>query len=457
MQSGTYQIHTLGCKANWNDSQEIEAQLRAGGMNVGASDDDPEVIVVNSCTVTDEADKQSRKLAERLKKKHPRSRVVFTGCSAEVSPDVVDEVAVVANRDKGEFRQLLKDSPESGKLGRAEGYTEMHSRHPMDREWPLPSSRLVLPVRDGVTNRTRAFLKIQDGCNVFCTYCVIPYGRGPSRSLKPNEVVTAIQGLTDHGYKEVVITGINIGEYGLTKRGHSLEPLLRRVLTETEIERVRLSSLNPVEITPELMRLMDENERLCPHFHVSLQSVDDEILKKMKRGYTSKDVIRCLNDIASMKRKPFVGMDLITGFPGETTEVYEKSKELLAEMPWSRLHVFPYSERSGTPATRLNGVVDRGERKRRSRELNALSLERLKSHYEANKGRAFNDVLIEGSVKGPGAGEWVSGYTPDYTRFILKKANLKSNTYVSAQAHTVIIDASGHEVSFLGTLESATT
>ena len=419
-----YVVRTLGCKANLYDSQLIEAELQKRGWTPAHDPNSPDVglYIVNSCTVTDEADRQSRKMAARLGRDNPDARVVITGCSAEVDPERLAASRgidyVVGNRDKPKLVEIVLEkirkaaelrASEAGDrdagtgngaalagangaiagvrrgevLGVAQGYREMTSRHPIDREWPATESAFSGSLDESSSShRTRAFLKIQDGCNAFCTYCVIPYGRGPSRSISIPDVISQVKNLASQGVREVVITGINIGDYGTDwSEGMQVEQLFEAILGETELPRLRVSSLDPSEITPGLMKLVEKDPRFCPHFHVSLQSPHPRILRLMKRKYSEKEVRECLTKISELAAPAggvFVGMDLITGFPGETDEEFEWTVKALEELPWSRLHVFPYSERSGTPATRLPGSVPPAVRAVRAEKLRALSLERLK-------------------------------------------------------------------------------
>lgn len=438
-----YVVRTLGCKANFYDSQLIEAELqRQGWVPTGDGAPAPDLCVINSCTVTDEADRQTRKLAARLSRENPSARVVVTGCAAEVDPERLSKSQgidyVIGNRDKPDLvstilRRIESANPsETGKgsgevLGSALPYLEMASRHPHDREWPLPRRAFELPpaLLEGHNGKTRAFLKIQEGCNSFCTYCVIPYGRGPSRSLRQEEAVERIQKLVDSGVREVVLTGTNLGDFGSDwGEENGLAALARAVLSRTGVERLRLSSLDPVEITPGLLDLMASEPRLCPHFHVSLQSAHPRILKLMKRKYGHDDIVRCLESIAKIPAPAggvFVGMDVITGFPGETEAEFQWGMKALEALPWTRLHVFPYSERAGTPATRLPGAVPQHERTRRSRELNRLSLDRMIRWHEralqqaqVEKGRLEGILLEKPDIR---AGT-ISGYTPNYLRVI---------------------------------------
>ncbi|MBU6376512.1 MAG: tRNA (N(6)-L-threonylcarbamoyladenosine(37)-C(2))-methylthiotransferase MtaB, partial [Bdellovibrionales bacterium] len=424
MSSKRYRVQSLGCKANFVDGQIIEKLLQDRGWTPALQNEDASLCIVNSCTVTDEADRQSRKLASRMASKNPNSCVVITGCAAEVDPERLAGTPgvryIIGNSDKPRLVDLLLEEISSDRssfkdsqariLGQVHGYPEMASKHPMDRDWPDAEAQFPQGVQLEVGNtlRTRSFLKIQDGCNSFCTFCVIPYGRGPSRSQPAEQVVQQILGLIEKGAREVVLTGTNIGDYGAdwgeeAPNGVKLAQLVERILKETSLERLRLSSLDPTEITPDLIDWVKKsNSRLCPHFHVSLQSPHSRVLRAMKRRYTFVEVERCLNAIREQLPEAFIGMDLITGFPGETPEEFEKTCSQLQELPWTRLHVFPYSERQGTPATRIPGAVPLQERQRRAKVLLELSRKRQREHYERRvreSGGQFGAVLIERPVQ----------------------------------------------------------
>ncbi len=496
-----YVVRTLGCKANLYDSQLIEAELQKRGWRPALDPNSPDVglYIVNSCTVTDEADRQSRKMAARLGRDNPDARVVITGCSAEVDPERLASSRgidyVIGNRDKPKLVEIVLEKIKKAAelkaaegaagttgatdaltgvrrgevLGVAQGYREMTSRHPIDREWPATESAFSGSLDESSSShRTRAFLKIQDGCNAFCTYCVIPYGRGPSRSISIPDVISQVKNLASQGVREVVITGINIGDYGTDwSEGMQVEQLFETILGETELPRLRVSSLDPSEITPGLMKLVEKDSRFCPHFHVSLQSPHPRILRLMKRKYSEKEVRECLTKISELAAPAggvFVGMDLITGFPGETDEEFEWTVKALEGLPWSRLHVFPYSERSGTPATRLPGSVPPQVRAARAEKLRALSLERLKSVYRKawatlqESGRPLTSVLMEGSVRGPdGSRDWVSGYSLNYLRVMVKApgastsagSGLENQILEDLVPYEIIVDSDGGDVAFL--------
>jgi threonylcarbamoyladenosine tRNA methylthiotransferase MtaB len=471
MKPSRFSVQTLGCKANLADSQAIELALRRAGWE-GAGPESAEILIVNSCTVTDEADRQSLQLAARLKKRNPHARVLFTGCSAEVSPEralaAAGVDAVVGNQDKHRLPELLSGF-EPGVLGRVRGYNELLSRHPIDREWPEVSPRFFHPM-EGESGRTRAFLKIQDGCDSFCTYCVIPYGRGPARSLTVQQVVAEVRKLLEQGTREVVLTGINLGEFGIERDsrpdpGGELGELVTRLLSETGLKRLRLGSLDPKEITSHILSRGSLPSGLAPHFHVSLQSTQDKTLRRMKRKYGANDVEDCLRALRGLDGDRaggvYIGMDIIVGFPGETGSDFEGTVDALDRLPWNRLHVFPYSERSGTPATRLPGIVPQAERVRRARVLRELSLKRLIAHYERilaecrRTGALLEDVLMEGSARGPAnAGGWRGGHSLNYLRVLVPETQAARNTVVRARPLSVVVDRPSGECAFLAEVAS---
>lgn len=461
-------IKSLGCKANFSDGQALEHQLSNLGYEPVMTEVEADLIVVNSCTVTNEADVQSRKAAKDAAKKNQVAKVVYTGCGAEVNPEASLKIqgvgAVLGNQDKNRAAQLIheyfqknalpNEFSEAVLLGGVRNYAEFKSQHPHDREWPIDFDSDVEPVMvqgtESPNARTRAFLKIQEGCDSFCTYCIIPYGRGKSRSLAVKTLVSKVQSLVEQGTQEVVLTGTNLGDYRHEAEGtvSVLDDLIESILDQTHLKRLRVGSLDPLEITPRIVELMEKYEAFCPHFHVSLQHVDSKVLKLMKRKYSFEDVEKCLNLLSSMKRKPFVGMDYIVGFPGESEQVFEESLEKLANLYWSRLHVFPYSERAGTPATRILGKVDFSIRKKRAKILQEMSLKRM-SEIAAQMRKKFDNssgslrgVLIEGHVKGPdGTRNWFGGYSPEYDRvFVSSSVGALPNTIQTVAVKNWVLD-----------------
>lgn len=469
-------IKTLGCKANFADGQSLEADLLGRGFVPAGSTEDADLVIVNSCTVTDEAEQQSRKWIRDAKKHNPSTRVLYTGCGAEVDPEGALGVsgigAVIGNQNKHEAGRLIaewmaKPSETPSILGSVTRYEDLASRHPVDREWPLAEGGAIpagpLP-EEASSFRTRAFLKIQEGCDSFCTYCIIPYGRGPARSLSIESVIGRIEALVEQGVREVVLTGTNIGDYGLDWSGSlQADALLERILSGTRLERLRIGSLDPVEISPKMLALMEEYPAFCPHFHVSLQHTESRILRMMKRKYGLEQIESLFENLSAMRRKPFVGIDVIVGFPGETDDEFSKMKDRLKRWGghWNRLHVFPYSERAGTPATRLPNAVPQSLRKQRARELQALSLDQLtRSHAGSGlRGGVLKGVLLEGAVRGPdGSREWISGYSPDYQRVLVPLSILKGqgrNQVVEVRVERWVVDRASGEVSWIGELHGS--
>jgi threonylcarbamoyladenosine tRNA methylthiotransferase MtaB len=406
----------MGCRANLYDGHVLHQGLAAQGWVAAEPGEQADLVVINSCTVTSRADRDSRKLAGRLKRQFEGATVVMTGCGAEITPEKMAEVPeidrVVGNQDKHRLAELVLASLDQASptiVGGVKTLDVAKARHAPERQWPSPEQAFVAPTERSV--RTRTFLKVQEGCDAFCTFCIIPFARGPGRSLRPSNVIKQVREVEASGAREVVLTGTAVDTYGQDLSDDlAFDRLVEAVLEKTHIERLRLPSLDPIALSPRLRAIMARETRLCPHAHVALQSPHSGILKRMKRRYTADDVRETLRGLEAVGAEleerrglvggVFVGMDVITGFPGETEAIFQWTLERLRALPWHRLHVFPYSERSETAATRLDGVVEHSERKRRVRALMALSLERLVGHYEAVVARdPILDVLVEGEPR----------------------------------------------------------
>lgn len=431
-----FTIHTYGCKVNTYDTGLLQKRLESQGhrsvlptvkgeaavQKVTESDDTsakpdgflgmspmqffglgtrtPRIHILNTCAVTAEATREAAKQVRRIKSKDPFSTVVVTGCGAQVDGKVFDELQgidlVVANSHKGHLERLL-DEYFKGDLKERVFRSNIFRKEDLEVGGGLEAGH------------TRTFLKIQDGCNSFCTYCVIPFARGKSRSIPVRELVTRIRDLHSQGYNEVVLTGVHIGDYEDKQvgRAYYLHDLVAEVLALTDVPRIRLSSLEPVELTPELMALY-QNKRMCPHFHMSIQSANSQVLKAMRRNYDAEAVERSLKLITETVPNAFVGMDVIVGFPGETDEEFADTYERLARLPWTRIHVFPYSERPGTKAVNLEGSVPRDQRTLRSQRLRELSTGRFEAMARGQIGTT-KQVMI---LKAPGKG--AEGLSRDY-------------------------------------------
>jgi len=388
-----YQVHTFGCKVNTYDAGLIQKNLNAHGFApVISGDKTARIHVLNTCAVTAEATKEAVRYIRRLKVKDPFCTVVVTGCAAQVDTGSFSELPgadlVVANSHKGSLPDLLK------KHFRGELAEKVFKSNIFKKE--------DLEAGGGVEkHHTRTFLKIQDGCNSFCTYCIIPYARGKSRSIPVAELVQRINDLYAEGSREVVLTGVHIGDYedDTTGRKYVMEDLIENLLAKTKMPRFRLSSLEPVEVSERLLDLYQDS-RLCPHFHMSIQSANTDVLFHMKRKYTQEDVRKSLLAIAERVPNSFVGMDVITGFPTETDEQFEDTYKTLAELPWTKIHVFPYSERPGTRAAAMDVSVYPHIRAERAARLRDLSLARYESLGRAQIGTVKKVLVLKNAAKG---------------------------------------------------------
>ena len=325
------QIKTFGCKVNYYDSLLIKKQLE---------DFHPyqkkHITILNSCAVTAQAGKNIRKEAEKIKNSDPNSLVVVTGCGAQVETEIYENTKsvdlIIGNSDKKNLKTIL------------ENFSKQKTKK-VFKSNIFKSSYVYSDFISSDQDRTRFFLKIQDGCDSFCTFCIIPFARGKSKSIPAHFLAKAINKLEEEGVKEVVLTGVHIGDY--RDENKNLDDLIPYLLEKTSIPRIRLTSLEPIEITDKLLNCYTD-QRMCPHFHISLQSTNSSVLKSMKRNYSQKEVKTAFQKIAQTIPEAFVGMDIIAGFPSESQKDFEESYELLKDQPWTNMHVFPYSPRKGT-------------------------------------------------------------------------------------------------------------
>lgn len=394
----TFAISTMGCKANLTDSQALEVGLRELGGVPAVDDTQADLHLLNTCTVTDQADRE----AGRILRKSTASLTIATGCLAEVDPERLQQSApeskknirIVRNSAKQEINYLVEEWL-AGALA-AQKTEIVHGDRAAWHSSFLANRDSLEIAKASAAPRTRAFLKVQDGCNAFCSYCVIPLARGRSRSLAADQVVREVQAAKDAGVKEVVLTAIHAADYESV--GLDFTGLVEKVLRETSVPRLRLTSLDPAEIPDRLLALMELNPRLCPHFHVSLQSASSRVLEAMKRGYDSAAIEDRLMAIARRLPHAYVGMDLIAGFPGETDGEFEEGFRLLERQPWTRAHVFPFSVRRNTAAARLVAAgiaVPEHIVRERAARLRALSDSKQAAANVARNGSVM-EILVEG-------------------------------------------------------------
>ena len=399
--SGFHTI-TLGCKLNQFDSAGIEAELLRRGLR---REDDPaaaSVVVINTCTVTGKADAEARKLIRRVRRANPDCRLLVTGCYAELDADAILGAGrvdrVVGNRGKTELPRILDEmgvgttATECGPVRPTVSLGIAPTAVPGDRGCDWPST---LPGAVDFGDRARAFLKVQDGCDLVCSYCVIPQVRGPGRSVPPEEVETALGAIVRAGYREVVLTGVNTGDYGrdLTPRT-TLSSLLVRLLAGCGATRIRLNSLEPLAVTDEIVELMAAEPRLAPHLQVPLQSGTDRVLRRMRRNYRRSTWLERLERLRSAVPDIGLGADVIVGFPGETAACFEETCRFIEASPLSYLHVFSWSPRPGTHAADLPEApppaVTR-ERSARLRKLGRRLSHRFRKRFE---GRRLDAVVL---------------------------------------------------------------
>jgi threonylcarbamoyladenosine tRNA methylthiotransferase MtaB len=414
----TAAIANLGCKVNQAEMEAAARRLRALGVAIVDGDRAADLVLVNTCTVTAEADAKSRQAVRRARRASPDAPVIVTGCSVQVDRAAfaaVDPAAhLVDNRSKD---ALLAE------LDRLLGQ-ETVDAPVLDRALPTLSGVEIDGIADerASVERTRAFVKVQDGCSFFCTYCIIPAARGPERSLAAEVVLRDVQSALDAGHREIVLTGINIGTYdgGWSERGHrgahtrsalTLAGLVRRILAETPVERLRISSIEPQHVDDELLRVWaDHAPRTLPHVHLPLQSGDDGILRRMGRRYTSAEYAGIVARVRAALPGVAVHADAIVGFPTEDDTAWRRSFDFIRGLGLAGLHVFRYSARPGTAAVRMAGQVDEPTRKRRSAELLAHAADARSRWAAAHLGRTLEVLFEERLVDG----RW-TGHAADYT------------------------------------------
>ncbi len=366
------QLVTFGCRLNTYESEVMRGHANNAGLD--------DVIIFNTCAVTKEAERQARQAIRRAKKDNPDAKIIVTGCSAQISPETyaqMPEVDRIIGND-------LKLKPETW------GETERMAVNDI-----MSVTETAHHLVEGFEGRARAFIQVQNGCDHRCTFCIIPYGRGNSRSVPVGEIVSQVRTLTEAGYKEIVLTGVDVTAYGADLPGQpTLGQMIRRMLAMVpELPRLRLSSLDPVEIDEDLWRLIAEEPRLMPHLHLSLQAGDNMILKRMKRRHLREDAIEMCRKARTYRPDIAFGADIIAGFPTETEEMFQNTLNIVEECDLTFLHVFPYSERPGTPAAKMP-QVSQDIRKERAARLRSKGIEQLVRFMEFHV-KQTRQVIVE--------------------------------------------------------------
>ncbi len=394
--------HALGCKVNQYESEAIAELFAERGYEIVSIDDTADIYVINTCTVTNFGDKKSRQLIRKVKRQNPDSIVAAVGCYAQTAPEEIKKIdgvnLIIGTRGRRDIVELVESyRPEMGVISTVgEIAREREFEH-------LSISKLA--------DRTRAYLKIQDGCSQFCSYCIIPYARGPIRSRDPEDIIDEVHILAENGFKEIILTGIHVASYGKDLRGTTLLDVIRRVQETKGIERIRFSSVEPNIITEEFMSELSKMDKVCDHFHLSLQSGCDRTLKRMNRKYDTEGYMRAVELLRKYMPDAAVTTDIIAGFPGETDEDFEKSLAFAEKVGFLKIHAFPYSPKRGTPAAVMPEQIQNSVKNGRTARLIELSDRMGNEFIERFVGRTV-PVLFEREIK-DGVYE---GYTTNYIR-----------------------------------------
>lgn len=400
---------TLGCRVNMYESEAMAEKFIKEGYKVVPFEEHAEVYVINTCTVTNMGDKKSRQMINRAKRVNPESIIAVVGCYSQISPEAVSNIegvnVVLGTRNKGDIVYYVNMARETGEN--------------VVKVGDVLHNKIFEDIRiEDYQYKARAFLKIQDGCNRFCSYCLIPYARGAACSKKPENVIKEVKELSKNGFKEIILSGINISSYGdeLDEKITLLD-IIEQMDEISGVERIRIGSIDPTFFTSDTIDRMSKLKKLCPHFHLSLQSGCDETLKRMNRHYTTNEFINIVQELRDKIKDVSITTDMIVGFPGETKEEFEITYEFLSNIKLCKTHIFKYSPREGTKAAAMKEQVHGDIKEERSNRLIKLNKKNEKEFMEKFIGRDLK-VLYEQKVKGES--NMYEGYTPNYIRVLSK-------------------------------------
>ncbi|MCY8497665.1 tRNA (N(6)-L-threonylcarbamoyladenosine(37)-C(2))-methylthiotransferase MtaB [Bacillus atrophaeus] len=407
----TVAFHTLGCKVNHYETEAIWQLFKEAGYERKEFEQAADVYVINTCTVTNTGDKKSRQVIRRAIRHNPDGVICVTGCYAQTSPAEIMAIPgvdiVVGTQDREKM------------LGYIEQYRQ--ERQPINGVGNIMKARVFEELDvPAFTDRTRASLKIQEGCNNFCTFCIIPWARGLLRSRDPEEVIKQAQQLVDAGYKEIVLTGIHTGGYGEDMKDYNFAKLLRELDARVDgLKRIRISSIEASQITDEVIEVLDRSDKIVRHLHIPIQSGSNTVLKRMRRKYTMEFFADRLNKLKKALPGLAVTSDVIVGFPGETEEEFMETYNFIKENRFSELHVFPYSKRTGTPAARMEDQVDENVKNERVHQLIALSDQLAKEYASDYEGEVL-EIIPEETFKETNESNLFVGYTDNYMKVVFK-------------------------------------
>ncbi|NBU97011.1 MAG: tRNA (N(6)-L-threonylcarbamoyladenosine(37)-C(2))-methylthiotransferase MtaB [Spirochaetia bacterium] len=411
MQNLRVSFQTLGCRLNIFESDGLSNALKNVGIKTVSMEENPEIVIVNTCTVTNKADSKNRNIIRSAIKNNPGSQVWVTGCYAETDKSIIENIpgvtGVVGNTEKSNLPNLILE--------------KFNIPFSPPKNLDRFSYSDVLPV-----NHTRAYLKIQDGCNRVCSYCKIPSARGKGVSRKKDDILDQVKFLQDNGIGEIILTGVNLGWYRDENGDKAFNSLLEEILNLLEYSRIRLSSIEPSDVNATLSKLIS-HPRFCKYLHVPLQSGNSEILRKMKRSYTAETFRKRIEIVLSDHPNIFIGTDIIAGFPGETLEQFNDSLQLVKDLSISKVHAFPYSPRKGTAAEILMDSLSKEDKRKRVFELNSLSEKMYYEYYKKNENKIFEGILESSNQV----------LTDNYLKVSLKEdsllANLKIGQFISVK------------------------
>jgi len=393
-------LYTLGCKVNIYESEYVLSLLKKSNYEIVNFDEKADIYIINTCTVTNESDRKDRKIINQARKNNENAVIVVMGCYSQVSSNDIDADIVIGNRDKSKIVELIEQY--------------LDNRNKIKKIYDLRKTDFEHMFIDKFENHTRAFVKIQDGCNAFCSYCIIPYARGGLRSKDENETINEITNLVNNGYKEIVLTGIHTGRYGI-ERNSSLEILLNKLVNIPNIFRIRLSSIEINEITDGIIELIKNNKIMAKHLHIPLQSGCNKILKLMNRKY---DLDYFVNKIEYIRKEiPDISIttDLIVGFPDETEDDFNETMNTLEKIKFTKIHTFPYSKRKGTPASEMKNQIPGNIKKERVHRVLEISDKYELDFYNNNINKEY-EVVTELHKNG-----MCIGYTSNYIPVVIDK------------------------------------
>ncbi|MDO5804561.1 MAG: tRNA (N(6)-L-threonylcarbamoyladenosine(37)-C(2))-methylthiotransferase MtaB [Lachnospirales bacterium] len=409
---------TLGCKVNLYDTEAMAELFTEKGYEVVDFEEYADVYLINTCTVTNLGDKKSRQMIRRAKRINPNSVVVATGCYAQVASEEVAKIEginiVIGTKNRSEIVETVENYVAEN--GVVNNVSDIMGEKEFE---PLQISRL--------TNRTRAYIKIQEGCNRYCTYCIIPYARGPIRSRKPEEVIEEVKKLAENGFKEVVLTGIHVASYGLDLGNITLADIIEKVHSVNGIERIRFSSMEPLAIDDDFVARMAKLPKVCDHYHLSLQSGCNRTLKRMNRKYNAEQYAEACERLRNAFPNVAITTDIIVGFPDETEEDFKESLAFAKKMKLDKIHTFPYSPKKGTPAAKMKNQISGDVKSQRSKEMIALSDKMNIDFLNNNIGKTV-PVLFEDMENG-----FWQGHTTNYIKVLVKSDENLNNKIVDVK------------------------